>query len=162
MLLATFVSLSQRKKTLHSSRPVTQTEVRGDGPELPDMCKGPVGLPQADPVEGFDLFRLGPFPFFNNFRNPCWYEENSSFGMSCLPYFYLAGLPKCGTTDLWNRICMHPDVAPTFPKETGWLTKFRFLKKQFGIGQYAQFFASAIRRYGRSPERMRSLVVGKI
>ncbi|KAK3598413.1 hypothetical protein CHS0354_005507 [Potamilus streckersoni] len=34
----------------------------------------------------------------------------------CLPYFLIAGFPKCGTTDLWHRIIQHPDIV-VHPKE---------------------------------------------
>ena len=33
-------------------------------------------------------------------KNPCWYEGEK---ILCLPYFYLVGSAKCGTTDLANR-----------------------------------------------------------
>ncbi|KAK7471388.1 hypothetical protein BaRGS_00035940 [Batillaria attramentaria] len=126
--MLTYVGISWRSTTpanvLWNPLPVSSRFSRpvnlGVGQELPDQCKGPVGVPGAKPMKEYDLLQLGPFPFFNNFRNPCWYEENSSLGMSCLPYFYLAGFPKCGTTDLWNRICMHPDVARPAHKEPGW------------------------------------------
>ena len=33
--------------------------------------------------------------------NPCWYEQpKPKKGLNCLPYVYLAGVAKCGTTDL--------------------------------------------------------------
>ena len=35
-----------------------------------------------------------------NSKNPCWYEGEK---IHCLPYFYLVGSAKCGTTDLANR-----------------------------------------------------------
>ena len=34
-------------------------------------------------------------------RNPCWYDKGRK--LRCLPYFYLAGVSKSGTTDLSFR-----------------------------------------------------------
>ncbi|KAL3846539.1 hypothetical protein ACJMK2_017518 [Sinanodonta woodiana] len=37
--------------------------------------------------------------------------KDSSVRLYCLPYFIIAGFPKCGTTDLWRRIIQHPDIV---------------------------------------------------
>jgi N-acetylgalactosamine 4-sulfate 6-O-sulfotransferase len=29
----------------------------------------------------------------------------------CMPYFQIIGVSKCGTTDLYNRLKRHPDLA---------------------------------------------------
>ncbi|XP_071947576.1 carbohydrate sulfotransferase 15-like [Antedon mediterranea] len=44
----------------------------------------------------------------STYKNPCWYNNGS---LTCLPYFYLAGMPKCGTTDLWSKITQHPHIT---------------------------------------------------
>ncbi|KAL0178827.1 hypothetical protein M9458_024269, partial [Cirrhinus mrigala] len=46
--------------------------------------------------------------------------------LRCLPYFYIIGQPKCGTTDLYERLRLHPDVLLTPPKEPHWWTRKRF------------------------------------
>ncbi|XP_016111098.1 carbohydrate sulfotransferase 15 [Sinocyclocheilus grahami] len=46
--------------------------------------------------------------------------------LRCLPYFYIIGQPKCGTTDLYERLRLHPDVRLTPPKEPHWWTRKRF------------------------------------
>ncbi|KAK2875986.1 hypothetical protein Q8A67_020082 [Cirrhinus molitorella] len=46
--------------------------------------------------------------------------------LRCLPYFYIIGQPKCGTTDLYERLKLHPDVRLTPPKEPHWWTRKRY------------------------------------
>ena len=45
----------------------------------------------------------------------------------CVPYFYLAGAPKAGSTDVYKRIAMHPEVVKPASKETRWFDRARFL-----------------------------------
>lgn len=49
----------------------------------------------------------------------------------CLPYFFLAGMPKCGTTDIWSKISQHPQVAAA-QKEPHWWTR-GMIKGKHGI-----------------------------
>ncbi|XP_078587473.1 carbohydrate sulfotransferase 15-like isoform X1 [Branchiostoma floridae x Branchiostoma japonicum] len=44
----------------------------------------------------------------------------------CVPYFYIIGMPKCGTTDLYYRLTKHPDVVGGLVKEPHWWTRRRF------------------------------------
>ncbi|XP_078669303.1 carbohydrate sulfotransferase 15-like isoform X1 [Branchiostoma floridae x Branchiostoma belcheri] len=44
----------------------------------------------------------------------------------CAPYFYIIGMPKCGTTDLYYRLIKHPDVVGGLVKEPHWWTRRRF------------------------------------
>ena len=37
--------------------------------------------------------------------------------IECLPYAYLLGLPKCGSSDLWERLAMHPLIEEADRKE---------------------------------------------
>ncbi|KAJ8317755.1 hypothetical protein KUTeg_005659 [Tegillarca granosa] len=45
--------------------------------------------------------------------------------LRCLPYFFIVGQPKCGSTDLFNRIIQHPDVISPAIKETHWWSRNR-------------------------------------
>ena len=61
-------------------------------------------------------------------KNPCWRFNGT---VSCLPYFFIIGEMKCGTTTLATRIAQHPRVraprnkevrflyTPKFPSKTG-------------------------------------------
>ncbi|KAK7502524.1 hypothetical protein BaRGS_00006099 [Batillaria attramentaria] len=105
--------LSNKENASH--QPVSVSLLINDGKDFPDLCKGPVGLPEARPVKELDLTRFGPFHFLDNYRNPCWYTNDSKRELQCLPYFYLAAFPKCGSTYLYELLCMHPDVARIKP-----------------------------------------------
>ena len=63
------------------------------------------------------LFQKIPLKFLDNFKNPCWIRGESD--LNCLPYFYIIGMYKCATTDVWDKLVRHPDVAAA-PKEPHW------------------------------------------
>lgn len=67
------------------------------------------------------LFEVFPEKFDDRFKNPCWYQGTT---LRCVPYFYLIGMPKCGTTDLWDKIVQHPQVQGV-PKEPHWWARRR-------------------------------------
>ncbi|XP_030630736.1 carbohydrate sulfotransferase 15 [Chanos chanos] len=48
------------------------------------------------------------------------------YRMRCLPYFYIIGQPKCGTTDLYDRLRHHPEIRFSTFKEPHWWTRKRF------------------------------------
>ena len=41
----------------------------------------------------------------------------------CLPYFFIAGFPKSGTTSLHQALCRHPQVVRPLGKEPHWWTR---------------------------------------
>ncbi|XP_060601225.1 uncharacterized protein LOC132754587 [Ruditapes philippinarum] len=68
-------------------------------------------------------------PLLKDFKCPCWIERNtfdSATRVRCLPYFYLVGMPKCGTTDFFSRITYHPSISNKSKKETHWFSRRRF------------------------------------
>ncbi|XP_041476110.1 carbohydrate sulfotransferase 15-like [Lytechinus variegatus] len=64
-----------------------------------------------------EIFEKVPLDFLGNFKNPCWLRNKTE--LNCLPYFYVIGTSKCGTTDIWEKILSHPDVI-NVPKEPHW------------------------------------------
>ncbi|XP_078079505.1 carbohydrate sulfotransferase 15-like [Mustelus asterias] len=54
------------------------------------------------------------------------HRGNEHYRLRCLPYFYIIGQPKCGTTDLYNRLRLHPEVSFSIVKEPHWWTRKRF------------------------------------
>lgn len=52
-------------------------------------------------------------------KNPCWQHErgDDARGKFCLPFFYILGPQKCGTTDTFERIMRHPEVVRLNPKQ---------------------------------------------
>ncbi|XP_067671766.1 carbohydrate sulfotransferase 15-like [Haliotis asinina] len=93
------------------------------------------------------------------FKNPCWWEENVPENtcplaegavkkslrwmelrwgkiLRCLPYFFIIGQAKCGTTTLFSRISQHPEVAPHAMKETHWMCHGRLKPSCSSIETY--------------------------
>lgn len=58
-------------------------------------------------------------------RSPCYKSPANIFPkLRCLPGMYILGNPKCGTTDLFNRLSMFPGfLAPSNRKEPHWWTR---------------------------------------
>lgn len=76
-----------------------------------------------------DLRRLRPvilkdFPskFLSSYKNPCYIKYTTDKKLHCLPYFFLLGTPKSGTTDIWSKILAHPEIVTT-AKEPHWWTR---------------------------------------
>ena len=59
-----------------------------------------------------DIFCMRLPPFLTNLTNPCFYDfdKQGASVLRCLPYFYVFGMDKCGSTDLHSRIMIHPDI----------------------------------------------------
>ncbi|XP_025075945.1 carbohydrate sulfotransferase 15-like [Pomacea canaliculata] len=110
-------------------------------------CEGP-GVSEAKPSTKYDLTLFGPYTFEPTFRNPCWYQVqggNHSLAphLRCLPFFYLAGFPKCGTTDLYFRLTQHQHIVRTPRKEPHWITRGRYDNPD--LQKYTSFFAKALK-----------------
>ena len=75
------------------------------------------------------LFCFQPtYTFDPAYKNPCWRENGT---LRCLPYFFLIGVKKCGTTELYKLIEKHPDyITPDGNKEPGWFAEGRFDKNR--------------------------------
>ena len=81
---------------------------------------------------GGDVFEQVPASGFDKgFKNPCWCVQTlpwsnrgaercsrrqNATGVFCIPFFHIIGVSKCGTTDLFRRLSMHPHVAPSHNK----------------------------------------------
>ncbi|XP_067667277.1 carbohydrate sulfotransferase 15-like [Haliotis asinina] len=99
----------------------------------------------------------------SEFTNPCWWvynvpQNHCLWGMDqsrkslaeiarrrkrenkkvlrCLPYFYIIGQGKSGTTDLFNRLTKHPNVAPHAMKETQWVCRIRLRESCSSFDSY--------------------------
>ncbi|XP_029608498.1 carbohydrate sulfotransferase 15 isoform X1 [Salmo trutta] len=78
-------------------------------------------------------------------------DDNKQYRLRCLPYFYIIGQPKCGTTDLFHRLLLHPEVKFTTMKEPHWWTRKRFgiihlkdgLLERFPVEDYLDLFELA-------------------
>eukprot|EP01038_Epipyxis_sp_PR26KG_P008159 gene8159-11043_t len=62
--------------------------------------------------------------FDKNLKNPCWVDDEGA--MQCLPYAYVLGQPKCGTSDLYERLKRHEMIRMPERKEVRWFTRGEF------------------------------------
>ncbi|KAL7640341.1 UNVERIFIED_CONTAM: hypothetical protein RMT77_008605 [Armadillidium vulgare] len=71
--------------------------------------------------------------FIKGLKNPCWYDKSSKKSLKCLPYFFILGQPKSGTTDLYKRLVYHPDIIPPVLKGVNFWTRPHFKKVNTSI-----------------------------
>lgn len=62
----------------------------------------------------------------SDFQQRLYHRRGKQFRLRCLPYFYIIGQPKCGTTDLFYRLRLHPELKFNTLKEPHWWTRKRF------------------------------------
>ena len=77
----------------------------------------------------------------HQYRNPCWQEGKT---VQCLPYFFIGGFPKCGTTDLFQKLLLHPEICSGRSKEPHWWTRIRYKDRQKDFVHYTNFFRKSI------------------
>ncbi|KAK3587238.1 hypothetical protein CHS0354_030425 [Potamilus streckersoni] len=70
------------------------------------------------------LMTKGPFHFLMNYTNPCFFSDDG--GLRCLPYFFIIGGVKCGTTDLYYSLKQHPEISWEHEKEINYFVNRRF------------------------------------
>ncbi|XP_052778983.1 carbohydrate sulfotransferase 15-like [Mya arenaria] len=112
----------QRHPTLNSSRP---------GRDGHPFCS-PLGSVYTNPK--WDFRRFTRPQFLSSYKNPCFLGRQTKDNVTksvgrvlhCLPYFLVAGFPKAGTTDLWQRLSHHPEIMLKHRKEPNFLNLGRF------------------------------------
>ncbi|XP_036121259.1 carbohydrate sulfotransferase 15 [Molossus molossus] len=89
---------------------------------------------------------------FDALRKAFWsrlaHAAGRHFRLRCLPRFYIVGQPKCGTTDLYDRLRLHPEVKFSAIKEPHWWTRKRFgivrlrdgLRDRYPVEDYLDLF----------------------
>ncbi|KAE8590172.1 hypothetical protein XENTR_v10017967 [Xenopus tropicalis] len=109
---------------------------------------------KKDPYSGnaYVLYAKRFRAVFEEMRQSFWkrlqVRGDSRYRLRCLPYFYIIGQPKCGTTDLYNRMRLHPSVRFSANKEPQWWTRKRFgiirlkeaLQSPFPVDDYLDLF----------------------
>ncbi|KAL4221010.1 hypothetical protein ACF0H5_019273 [Mactra antiquata] len=79
-----------------------------------------------------DIMNMPQIAFNKSYKNPCWVgiKDNGPLDdgrFHCLPYFYIIGVKKSGTSDLYSRISYHPDILKKHVfKESQWISRCRF------------------------------------
>ena len=93
--------------------------------------------------ESKDVFDLLPTSYLQDYKSFCWHDARDEF--HCLASVYLAGMPKCGTTDLFYKLMWHPELtAVTKITESGSekYEKERFYWTRSRIGRPISFLAN--------------------
>ena len=76
-----------------------------------------------------DMFTFLPpeEEFLKEFKNPCWKGQDISGRRTlfCLPYFFIIGFTKCGTTDLFAMLKSHYLIWSRATKETHFFDRTR-------------------------------------
>ena len=101
-----------------------------------------------------------PLRFLPNFKNPCFLKNvtlpdfpplRTIQKLRCLPYFFIVGFPKSGTTDVWFRLINHPDIAGNHEKEPNFFRKGMlgrlYLHCKWFRGIYCNFLVLSITYY---------------
>ena len=67
---------------------------------------------QLRQLKGYDIVNATIPHYLPNFKSPCWVAEMelNHFELHCLPYFFIAGFSKCGTTDIYRKLVKHPQI----------------------------------------------------
>ncbi|XP_071103186.1 carbohydrate sulfotransferase 15-like [Haliotis cracherodii] len=130
--------VSEMAQTRNHSAMVSGSSCSRDSP-TPELDKQAM-----ETFKVHDLLRMKKHDFLADYRNPCWRNPNTG-RLKCLPYFYLAGFAKCGTTFTFRTIFSHPDTAMPEVKESHWLSKTRF-KSQSNFLDYLEVFAPAAKK----------------
>jgi len=82
-------------------------------------------------------------------------NSKSIRSIQCLPYFYLIGFPKCGTTALMYYIQKHPQYVPSCTKEPHWWAVYHILgernKDIASVLYYLKCFDDAAQKIKQSP-----------
>ena len=86
-------------------------------------------------------------PFNASYKNPCWFTNDNFF---CLPYFFLGGFPKCGTSELYSQLIQHPHIAEAGWKEPHWWTRTRFAERP--AQRYREYVSPAANEIKTNPE----------
>ena len=60
-------------------------------------------------------------------------ETDGDFSLHCLPYAYVLGQPKCGTSDLFERLKMHHEIRMPDRKEVRWFTRGEFTRSRLDM-----------------------------
>ncbi|KAJ8029812.1 Carbohydrate sulfotransferase 15 [Holothuria leucospilota] len=79
--------------------------------------------------------------FSSKFKNPCYFDTKRK--MHCLPYFFLLGAPKCGTTDIWSKMTSHPHIGCVV-KEPHWWTRKSMDKGKDTLAYYESTFITQV------------------
>ncbi|KAM9324840.1 carbohydrate sulfotransferase 15 [Gastrophryne carolinensis] len=107
---------------------------------------------------GYSLYAKRLHSIFKEMQRGFWERlqviGGEYYRLRCLPHFFIIGQPKCGTTDLYDRLRLHPNVEFSVIKEPHWWTRKRFgiirlkepFQKPYPLEDYLDLFDSAAQK----------------
>jgi N-acetylgalactosamine 4-sulfate 6-O-sulfotransferase len=117
----------------------TRTEIRNAMNDIPSLNKV-----AAEYISKSSVFDIKPWNLQRSStqKNPCFIDRNDNNRSVCFPYFYISAFSKCGTTDLWTRLTMHPliRVSGRCKKEIQWWNESRLKPPYVNISSYLKCF----------------------
>ncbi|XP_063677328.1 carbohydrate sulfotransferase 15-like [Bolinopsis microptera] len=90
--------------------------------------------------ESKDIFDLLPYKYLPDYKSFCWYDSQDVF--QCLASVYLAGMPKCGTTDLFQKLMWHPELTTQSHHTDGGSEKETVYWTRKRVGRPGSFMAN--------------------
>ena len=90
--------------------------------------------------ESKDVFDLLPNKYLPDYKSFCWFDSLNVF--QCLASVYLAGMPKCGTTDLFQKLMVHPELTTQSHHSNGGPEKETFYWTRRRVGRPVSFTAN--------------------
>jgi N-acetylgalactosamine 4-sulfate 6-O-sulfotransferase len=153
--VAVFAMLSALVLVYHSGR-FSTTETNG-----PEKNRYFIQVELSEQNKRLDTLvdrikNLLPETYSNDTVNPCWAEKihiNSS--LACLPSFFLMGYPKCGTTELYNILSLHPQFAKPVKKEPHWWKKeSNHDNLEIAFWRYIRYFDPAAKEISMDPRKI--------
>ncbi|KAJ8045730.1 Carbohydrate sulfotransferase 15 [Holothuria leucospilota] len=113
-----------------------------------------------------DLKRLRPmilddFPskFLPSYKNPCYIKYTTDKKLHCLPYFFLLGTPKSGTTDIWSKILAHPEIVAAI-KEPHWWTRTSYPSAPLEVYEKRYMTNAIVKRTGTDIQKKQLTITG--
>ena len=89
------------------------------------------------------------YPAFIKVKQQSGYDDDVFIWkrLRCLPYYYVLGVLKSGTTDLNHRMQCHPSLTSGMRKASEWFNALRF--RNISLSDYIDFYDPAARKMAK-------------
>ena len=120
-----------------------------------DLCSSDRKMVQLTELVNRILAQF-PSEFLPEYKNPCWYANASRTvaSLRCLPYFFLIGFPKCGTTEIYELLKQHPKFAGHKEKESHFLVNSECPDEQFEEVYLKGYLGPATKAIAKDPDKI--------
>ncbi|VDI52773.1 N-acetylgalactosamine 4-sulfate 6-O-sulfotransferase [Mytilus galloprovincialis] len=117
--------------------------------------------PQGYSTSTEDLLCMILPQFEKQYKNPCWHSSTGK--LMCLPYFIQIGVTKCGTSDMFDSLKRHPDVAhlPAVKEINFFNIRHYYKNSHDGPYQTFQQYVNKFRRAAKYIQEQRHSITGE-